>query len=77
MGSANAIVHLEVHEAPVITLKPRSEVSLNLGESVNLECSAAGSPKPVLMWMHEKDRTVILPGDAKKTSCLIFLRCLA
>ncbi len=63
VGSASALVHLEVHEAPVITMKPRSEVNVNFGESVSLECSSLGSPTPILIWMHEKDRTVLLPGN--------------
>ena len=33
------------------------------GDTVTLECLATGSPPPALLWMHEKDRTVLLPGD--------------
>lgn len=58
-------MHLEVQEVPEIILKPRSVVNLKGGDSVSLECLAIGSPKPILMWMHEKDRTVLLPGNLK------------
>ena len=63
IGSTNALTQLDVHESPVITVRPRSETTVLFGETVTLECLATGSPAPALLWMHEKDRTVLLPGD--------------
>jgi len=63
IGSVSAVSQLDVHEAPVITVRPRSETVVSFGETVTLECLATGSPPPALLWMHEKDRTVLLPGD--------------
>ena len=63
IGTVSSLTQLEVHEAPVITVKPRSEASVLFGDSVVLECLATGTPAPALLWMHEKDRTVLLPGD--------------
>ena len=63
IGSVSSLTQLDVHESPVITVRPRSETVVAFGETVTLECLATGSPTPVLLWMHEKDRTVLLPGD--------------
>ena len=38
-----------------------------LGGATTLECNATGSPPPILLWMRERDRTVLLPGDRTDT----------
>ena len=61
------VVKLNVHEAPRITRRPVKEVVVPLDGSTILECNATGNPKPVLLWMRERDRTVLLPGDRTDT----------
>ena len=67
VGSNRVVVKLNVHEAPRITRRPVKEVVVPLDGSTILECNATGNPKPVLLWMRERDRTVLLPGDRTDT----------
>ena len=67
VGSNRVVVKLNVHEAPKITRRPVKEVVVPLDGSTILECNATGNPKPVLLWMRERDRTVLLPGDRTDT----------
>ena len=67
VGSNSVVVKLSVLEAPVITRRPIKEVVVPLDGSTVLECNATGNPKPVLLWMRERDRTVLLPGDRTDT----------
>lgn len=67
VGSNRVVVKLNVHEAPVITRRPVKEVVVPLDGATVLECNATGNPKPVLLWMRERDRTVLLPGDRTDT----------
>jgi len=39
-----------VAEAPSITSGPYRQLSLAVGQSAMMECSASGSPPPVLAW---------------------------
>ena len=61
--SCISVVKLNVHKAPVIVRRPVKEVVVPLDGMTTLECNATGNPRPVLLWMRERDRTVLLPGD--------------
>ena len=42
IGSAVAQAHLNVHEAPMMTVRPPSEIVVAVGESANLDCFVVG-----------------------------------
>ena len=63
MLSVSASAWVRVNEAPRITVRPRSQVVVPVGEPVTVDCSVSGNPRPVVLWMQERDRTVLLPGD--------------
>ena len=67
VGSNRVVIKLTVHEAPKITRLPVKEVVVPLDGTAVLECNATGNPPPVLLWMRERDRTVLLPGDRTDT----------
>ena len=67
VGSNSIVIKVTVHEEPIITRRPVKEVVVPLDGSTILECNATGNPKPVLLWMRERDRTVLLPGDRTDT----------
>ena len=39
------------------------QVVVPVGEPVTVDCVVSGTPRPVVLWMQERDRTVLLPGD--------------
>ena len=39
------------------------QVVVPVGEPVTVDCVVSGMPRPVVLWMQERDRTVLLPGD--------------
>ncbi len=38
-------------------------VSVSPGGSARLECLGSGRPDPTVVWLHEQERTFLLPGD--------------
>jgi hypothetical protein len=70
VGSNRVVARLTVNKAPVITRRPVKEIVLPLDGDATLECNATGNPKPILLWMRERDRTVLLPGDRTDTGML-------
>lgn len=48
----------------MLTLRPQAMVLVEQGSKVSLSCAGAGRPRPLIIWMHEQDRTFLLPGEA-------------
>ncbi|CAB4070176.1 ROBO2 [Lepeophtheirus salmonis] len=68
IGSTSASAYVRVIEPPLITVhSPRTVTAPALGSKIELDCSAEGRPEPVLLWMREDDRTILLPGDRTDT----------
>jgi hypothetical protein len=64
VGTAFAKSEVYVQVPPVITGPPEATIVLEGGSgSARLECSAQGKPRPLVIWMHEEERTFLLPGD--------------
>ena len=63
IGSVSAEAVVDVHEGPLITVRPPLQVVVPVGDSATVDCVVSGAPVPVILWMQERDRTVLLPGD--------------
>ncbi|TRY78393.1 hypothetical protein TCAL_08987 [Tigriopus californicus] len=64
IGTVFARADLYVQEPPVIPVPPQGEVEVKAGTSVTLDCLTNGRPDPMVIWMHEDERTFLLPGDS-------------
>jgi len=79
VGAAYAKAELFVQEPPDIDLPPRSEKStqyqishanfrprivVELGSSVRLPCRTSGRPRPLVLWLDERDRTFLAVGES-------------
>ncbi|XP_029973802.1 basement membrane-specific heparan sulfate proteoglycan core protein isoform X2 [Salarias fasciatus] len=49
-GSTHTIVSLMVKEVPLATVTPAGPVRVRVGDPINLECQAAGEPRPSVSW---------------------------
>nr|XP_046254095.1 basement membrane-specific heparan sulfate proteoglycan core protein isoform X3 [Scatophagus argus] len=49
-GITHTIVSLIVREPPLATVTPAGPVRVRVGEPINLECQAAGEPRPSVSW---------------------------
>ncbi|XP_072552989.1 basement membrane-specific heparan sulfate proteoglycan core protein [Salminus brasiliensis] len=49
-GITHSIVSLIVRESPRTTVTPTSPVHVKVGDPINLECQAAGEPRPSVSW---------------------------
>ncbi|KAK2825049.1 hypothetical protein Q7C36_018976 [Tachysurus vachellii] len=49
-GITHSIASLIVRELPKATVTPSGPVRVNVGEPINLECQAAGEPRPSVTW---------------------------
>ncbi|CAN9515659.1 unnamed protein product [Ophioblennius macclurei] len=49
-GVTHTIVSLIVKEAPLATVTPVGPVRVRVGQPINLECQAAGEPRPSVSW---------------------------
>ncbi|KAL7859348.1 hypothetical protein SRHO_G00144950 [Serrasalmus rhombeus] len=49
-GITHSIVSLIVRESPRATVTPKGPLRVKVGEPINLECQAAGEPRPSVTW---------------------------
>ena len=63
VGTVSAQAYLQVNQAPDIKVRPPRQVVVAVEETVSIDCLVDGTPRPVVLWMQERDRTVLLPGD--------------
>ncbi|XP_058266507.1 basement membrane-specific heparan sulfate proteoglycan core protein-like isoform X2 [Hemibagrus wyckioides] len=60
-GVTHSIASLIVRELPRATVTPTGPVRVNVGEPINLECQAAGEPRPSVTWHRlDNNRRTIL-----------------
>ncbi|KAK3547531.1 hypothetical protein QTP86_021514, partial [Hemibagrus guttatus] len=60
-GVTHSIASLIVRELPKATVTPTGPVRVNQGEPINLECQAAGEPRPSVTWHRlDNNRRTIL-----------------
>lgn len=67
IGKIYAKAELYVQVPAVIDEPPRSRVRVRPGNGATLHCGASGRPKPLVLWMHEEERTFLSPGDRTDT----------
>lgn len=65
VGNVIASSQLKVLEPPVISVSPVASVQTKVGDSVKLDCLAAGKPLPLLFWTKEgSGDQVMFPGHS-------------
>ncbi|KAL1497250.1 hypothetical protein ABEB36_008242 [Hypothenemus hampei] len=60
-GAISASAFLTVHAVPSFTTRPLAQ-AVETGQQVSFHCHVTGSPKPLIFWSFEGDRTLIYPG---------------
>ena len=72
LGNFERITLLVVVSLPVFTVKPPGKVSVGIGDTLTLNCSAIGAPRPVISW---KRQGAALPvGRSHSTNAALVLR---
>ena len=54
LGTVVKRTHLVVISLPQFTVKPPSKVTVLIGETLTLNCSATGDPEPAMNWKKQK-----------------------
>ena len=65
LGNVERKTHLVVVSLPVFTVKPPGKVSAATGDTLTLNCSATGDPRPVISW---KRQGATLPVERSHTT---------
>ena len=74
LGKIERKTLLVVVSLPAFTVKPRGKVLASTGDTLTLNCSAAGDPRPVISW---KRQGAALPvGRSHKTNDALIIRDL-
>ena len=74
LGNVERKTLLVVVSLPVFTVKPPGEISVGTGDTLTLNCSATGDPRPVISW---KRQGAALPvGRSHRTNDALVLRDL-
>ena len=74
LGSVELKTQLVVISLPVFTLKLPDKVAVGIGNTLTLNCSARGDPRPVISW---KRQGAALPvGRSHRTNSALILRDL-
>ncbi|XP_050311425.1 roundabout homolog 2-like [Anthonomus grandis grandis] len=60
-GLISASAFVTVHAPPAFTARPSAQ-TVEVGQQVSFQCHVTGSPKPLIFWSFEGDRTLIYPG---------------
>ena len=72
LGNVERKTHLVVVSLPVFTVKPPGKVSAATGDTLTLNCSATGDPRPVISW---KRQGAALPvGRSHTTNDALIIR---
>ncbi|XP_066254653.1 roundabout homolog 2-like isoform X1 [Euwallacea similis] len=61
-GAISASAFLTVHAPPTFSSRPLAQ-TIESGQQVSFHCHVTGSPKPLIFWSLEGDRTLIYPGS--------------
>ena len=74
LGNVERKTLLVVISLPKFTVKPRGKVSVRIGDTLTLNCSATGDPRPVISW---KRQGATLPvGRSHRTNDALVIRDL-
>ena len=74
LGSVEKKTQLVVISLPVFTVKPPGKVAVGVGDTLTLNCSATGDPRPAISW---KRQGAALPfGRSHSTNGALIIRDL-
>ena len=74
LGNVERKTQLVVVSLPEFTVKPPGKVSVGIGDTLTLNCSATGNPRPVISW---KRQGALLPvGRSQRKGEVLTLRDL-
>ncbi|CAH1124968.1 unnamed protein product [Ceutorhynchus assimilis] len=62
-GAISASAFLTVQAPPAFTTRPLAQ-TVEVGQQVSFHCHLTGSPKPLIFWSFEGDRSLIYPGSS-------------
>ena len=72
LGSVVKRTHLVVISLPQFTVKPPSKVTVLIGKTLTLNCSATGDPEPAMNW--KKQEAQIPVGRSQQINSVLFIR---
>ena len=72
LGSVVKRTHLVVISLPQFTVKPPSKVTVLMGETLTLNCSATGDPEPAMNW--KKQEAQLPVGRSQQINGVLFIR---
>ena len=72
LGSVVKRTHLVVISLPQFTVKPPSKVTVLIGETLTLNCSATGDPEPAMNW--KKQEAQLPVGRSQQINGGLFIR---
>jgi len=56
---------------PVFTVKPPEKVSVGIGDTCTLKCSATGDPRPVIIWKRQGAALPVGRSDRKEEALIL------
>ena len=72
LGSVVKRTHLVVISLPQFTVKPPSKVTVLIGKTLTLNCSATGDPEPAMNW--KKQEAQLPVGRSQQINGVLFIR---
>ena len=72
LGSVVKRTHLVVISFPQFTVKPPSKVTVLIGKTLTLNCSATGDPEPAMNW--KKQEAQLPVGRSQQINSVLFIR---
>lgn len=61
-GATSASAFLTVQAPPTFSTRPQAQ-TVETGQQVSFHCHVTGSPKPMIFWSFEGDRSLVYPGS--------------
>ena len=74
LGNAERKTLLVVVSLPLFTVKPLEKISVGTGDSLTLNCSAIGDPRPVISW--KRQGSALPVGRSHRTNDSLVVRDL-
>ncbi|KAK2909517.1 hypothetical protein QQF64_000355 [Cirrhinus molitorella] len=69
-GKGTASTSLTIRQPPKVRVTPSGPLSVRTGESVTLECSATGKPRPSISWIKQGSETALMSTTTDTTASL-------